>query len=56
MAQKIETANPKSTIFLSAVLIVFFGLERPDSKHIKPACIKKTNKEQVIIQREFIFD
>ena len=41
-AQKITTATPKSVIFLSATLMLFLDLDNPDSKHIKPACIKNT--------------
>ena len=42
-AQKTTTAIPKSVIFLRATLILFLLLDNPDSKHIKPACIKNTS-------------
>ena len=41
-AQKVTTAIPKSVMFFKATLILFLLLDKPDSKHIKPACIKKT--------------
>ena len=46
-AQKVATAIPKSATFLSATLILLFALDKPDSKHRKPACIKKTSIAQI---------
>ena len=46
-AQKTTTAIPKSVTFLSATLMLFLFRDKPDSKHIKPACIKKTRMAQI---------
>ena len=50
-AQKTTTAIPKSVIFLSATLILFLFRDKPDSKHIKPACIKNTRIAQIKSQK-----
>ena len=50
-AQKVATAIPKSVTFLSATLILDFALDNPDSKHKKPACIKKTSIAQINNQK-----
>ena len=46
-AQKTTTAIPKSLIFLRATLILFLLLDKPVSKHMKPACIIKTRMAQI---------
>ena len=46
-AQNVATDIPKSVTFLSATLILLFALDKPDSRHIKPACIKKTKIAQI---------
>ena len=50
-AQNVTTAIPKSVIFFNATLILFLFLDRPDSRHIKPACIKKTRIAQINNQK-----
>ena len=41
-AQNVTTAIPKSVTFFNATLMLFLFLDSPDSKHMKPDCIKKT--------------
>ena len=50
-AQNVATEIPKSVTFFKATLILFLPLERPDSKHIKPPCIKKTKIAQINNQK-----
>ena len=49
--QKTTTAIPKSAIFLRATLILLLFRDKPVSKHIKPACIKKTRIAQIKSQK-----
>ena len=50
-SQKITTDTPKSEAFFKATFMLFLYLERPDSMHMKPACIMKTRIAQSITQR-----
>ena len=50
-AQKVTTAIPKSATFFNATLILFLFLDNPVSKHINPACIKKTRIAQINNQK-----
>ena len=50
-AQNVATAIPKSATFFSATLILLFARDRPDSKHRKPACIKKTRIAHIKSQK-----
>jgi hypothetical protein len=48
-AQKLKAEKTKSARFLAATLIEFFDLVSPDSRHMKPGCIKNTSAAQIKI-------
>ncbi len=45
---------PKSVIFLIATFMLFFDRVRPDSRHVNPACIRKTRHAHIKTQKMFI--